>query len=221
MATDATLRQTIISNGWIVFKRSSNEFALIDEVRRLGQSLGKPGANRKGEEVEVLSPTSPMSAHTNSLSNKHGMGRFPLHTDGAHRLTPPRFIVLACVHPGARTAPTVLAPIGDFSLSKEEKCELESAPLTFRNGRQSFHSTILGQKRAFVRFDQDCMSYPDQRSRAAAHLFLERANAITLIEHWWQPGDVLVIDNYMVLHGRGVNDESASSDRKLLRASVE
>jgi alpha-ketoglutarate-dependent taurine dioxygenase len=42
-----------------------------------------------------------------------------------------------------------------------------------------------------------------------------------LIEHWWQPGDVLVIDNYMVLHGRGVNDESASSDRKLLRASVE
>jgi alpha-ketoglutarate-dependent taurine dioxygenase len=37
----------------------------------------------------------------------------------------------------------------------------------------------------------------------------------------WRIGDVLIIDNWNVLHGRGLAGTQASSDRKLFRVSVQ
>lgn len=221
MATDAVLRRQVIANGWVVLQRSINQTRLAQEVSELGRSLGQVGANRNGVAVEVLKPTASEDAYANSQSARHGARQIPLHTDGAHRLVPPRFIILACVEPSCVSVPTVLSPFAGCPLSDGERLELESAPVTYKNGRRSFHSTIINRDRAFIRFDLGCMIFPDCRSEAVANLFLSRANESKVYAHQWRSGDVLIFDNYSILHGRGDIDQEATADRKLLRVSVQ
>lgn len=58
--------------------------------------LGESVTGRYGRKVEPLIPTTQAAANAKSLSVVHGLGSFPMHTDGAHRLQPPRFVVLVC-----------------------------------------------------------------------------------------------------------------------------
>jgi len=58
-------------------------------------------------------------------------------------------------------------------------------------------------------------------SEASAKLIALRANEIGFTLVHWQTGDVLVMDNWNVPHGRGLGAAEASDDRKLLRVSVQ
>ncbi|WP_456683109.1 TauD/TfdA family dioxygenase [Bradyrhizobium sp. USDA 3311] len=57
-------------------------------------------------------------------------------------------------------------------------------------------------------------------SEASVKIITDRARDIGFTPVHWQTGDVIIIDNWNVLHGRGHSDDQASTDRKLLRVSV-
>lgn len=134
---------------------------------------------------------------------------------------PPRFLVLACDQPGASPVPTILQRFGDVGISKVERLACMAATFLIRNGRRSFYSTILSSDRSFVRLDPGCMSPINDESHAALHSIAPKLANARSTEIHWKAGDIIVIDNWRVMHGRGRTSERASPDRRLLRVAVQ
>jgi Taurine catabolism dioxygenase TauD, TfdA family len=193
---------------------------LTQAVTRIANSLGDIVPRRGGTFVERLSPRSSENARAKSLSRKFGCGALPLHCDTAHWLVPCRYIVLACAEPGHVEAPTVLLDTDSVSLSDEENLLTRSASFVVRNGRKSFYANLIDGQRSFVRLDPGCMEPVTDASIEAMNLYrCDRHRGKTVALHW-KLGDILVIDNWRVLHGRG-NVSNADPSRLLLRAYVQ
>jgi hypothetical protein len=220
--TDANiLAANVLRDGWVKPSVSGIGQDLRLVAQKFADQLGAPVTGRAGRAIEPLVPTQPMQANAKSLSRVHGLGAFPMHTDGAHRVTPPRFVVLVCASPGTTPVPTVLLRFSDLEFSGSERARFEAAPFLVRNGRRSFYSTICSTSRPFVRFDEECMVPQDASGKTSARLIAQRAKDVGFTSVHWRAGEVLLIDNWNVLHGRGLATPVASSDRKLFRVSVQ
>jgi hypothetical protein len=215
----AQIAERISLSGWLKFKASTGH-NLEAEVLSLASSLGEPVAGRGGKVVERLAPQATNAAHAKSLSAIHGHGSFPLHTDGAHRLLPPRFLLLACANPGSVPVPTLLQRFSELRLSPKERALCETATFLFRNGKHSFYSTVAGD-RPFIRFDEGCMMPLGPDGEAAASAVASSAALAAPIEIQWEAGDIVAVDNWKVLHGRGRATAQASPDRLLFRVSIQ
>ena len=216
-----TLRARVLRDGWLKTTVAELGYDLDAAAEATAMLLGHPIEGRAGQAIEALAPQKQASAKPRSLSVVHGLGSFPMHTDGAHRLQPPRFLVLVCASPGTSPVPTTLTRFGDLQISASEHASLEASPFLVRNGRRSFYSSICGRSRPFIRYDAGCMVPQGAESEAMARLVARRARNASPTLVSWRSGDVLVIDNWNVLHGRGVGPAETSPDRKLLRASVQ
>lgn len=218
---DRELLQRVRRDGWHLLPLPRTTESFSDDLLRFSRRLGDPVPGRRRATVEVLRPLAPEAARPRSLSALHGSNTFPLHTDGAHRLLPPQFILLACQYPGTRSVPTVLVHFADIRIPDREKGGYEGAPFLVSNGRHSFYTTIVQPARAFIRFDMGCMT---PASAEAAHLqaaIQSQLDGCTRATIHWREGDVLIIDNWNVLHGRGEAAIAASPDRRLERVSVQ
>jgi alpha-ketoglutarate-dependent taurine dioxygenase len=215
------LADRVLRDGWIKSTVTEMGHDLHSAPENIAKLLGDPITGRAGQTIEPLIPTQQTSANAKSLSMVHGLGSFPMHTDGAHRLQPPRFVVLVCASPGTSPVPTTLIRFRDLRISASERARLEASPFLVRNGRRSFYSTICSRSRIFIRFDAGCMMPQGAESEASAILIAHRAGEAGYTLVHWRTGDVLVLDNWNVLHGRGLEVSKASSDRKLLRVSVQ
>lgn len=215
------LAGTVLRDGW--FKSTVTELGhdMHSAPENIAKMLGNPVTGRAGKKIEPLIPQTQASANAKSLSVVHGLGSFPMHTDGAHRIQPPRFVVLVCASLGVSSVPTTLVRFRDLQITASERARFEVTPFLVRNGRQSFYSTICSPSRTFIRFDAGCMVPQGSESEACAKLIARRAKDIGFTAVDWRTGDVLVIDNWNVLHGRGIGAAKASDDRKLLRVSVQ
>jgi hypothetical protein len=198
------LAARVLRDGW--FKSTVTEMghAMHSAPENIARRLGDPVRGRAGQKIEALIPTEQARANAKSLSVVHGLGSFPMHTDGAHRLQPPRFVVLVCASPGKSPVPTTLIRFRDLQVSASEQAGLEAAPFLVRNGRRSFYSTIYSRCRPFIRYDAGCMMPQGSESEAGLKLIAQRANEVGFTPVHWRTGDVLVIDNWNVLHGRGL-----------------
>ncbi|WP_198029520.1 TauD/TfdA family dioxygenase [Bradyrhizobium sp. WSM3983] len=215
------LGDRVLRDGWFKSTVTAMGHDMHSAPENIAQLLGNPIAGRSGQKIEPLIPTEQAKANAKSLSVVHGLGAFPMHTDGAHRLQPPRFVVLVCASPGTSPIPTTLIRFRDLQMSASERSRLEAAPFLVRNGRSSFYSTICSRSRPFIRHDAGCMMPQGTESEASGKLIAQRAGEVGFTLVHWRTGDVLVIDNWTVLHGRGLRVSKASSDRKLLRVSVQ
>jgi TfdA family taurine catabolism dioxygenase TauD len=215
------LAARVLRDGWFKSTVTGIGYDVHSAPENIAKRLGNTVTGRAGQKIEPLIPTEQARANTKSLSVVHGLGSFPMHTDGAHRLEPPRFVVLVCASPGMSPVPTTLIRFRDLEVTASERTRLEAAPFLVRNGRKSFYSTICSASRMFIRYDAGCMIPQGSESEASVKLIAHRAREVgpTLVH--WRTGDVLVIDNWTVLHGRGLGVSEASSDRKLLRVSVQ
>jgi alpha-ketoglutarate-dependent taurine dioxygenase len=161
-----------------------------------------------------LRPVGKADAHPKSISAVHGLGPQPLHTDGAHLAVPPNIIVLTAETPNE--TPTKLWKI-TRSLPSGLRCahsNFEHGMFLVANGLNSFFASawapVIGH-----RYDPVCMSPCDARAREVASYFEEAGSQA--VEHSWEhAGQILVIHNHAVLHGRGAVDE-VHSDRELIR----
>jgi hypothetical protein len=211
----------LASRGWVSFAMPlSTESDLREQLLAMASGLGTPAATRSGGSLcDTLLPTEAAAAKPRSLSRVYAVGEFPLHIDTAHWLTPCRYVMLACVSPGSASRPTLLMDARRLPLGEHQSSLLHTTALRVTNGRNSFFSTILSTARPFVRFDPGCMTAttPDGTKALAV---LERQNWPDYIETiQWKTGTVLVMDNWRILHGRGLAD-CPDADRKLLRISI-
>lgn len=175
---------------------------LFDEVVQLSKDLGTSVTRSAGSTIDLLFPKDRSEANNASLSGKYGLGDFPLHCDTAHWPVPCRYIVLACIAPGDRSAATVLLDTHSIDLSPTEKQLATSALFFVRSGRRSFYATILSANYPFVRVDPGCLEPTSPHGIDALDLYERKRRTHLLKRIYWEAGDILVIDNWRVLHGR-------------------
>jgi hypothetical protein len=210
----------LAERGWFVH---SNEGAAagvtVSELGKLGDCLGTRVAGRAGTLQEVIQPQDANDAHPRSLSARYGLDALPFHTELSHRTKPCRYLLLGCIDPGSPAAATMLLDWRTLGFSSEELDLLECTPVLVRSGRRSFYSTILAPGGAFLRYDPGCLEAVDRRGRMALALVEDRLAGASSEAHHWRQGDILIIDNWRVLHGRSPSDRE--SGRRLARILID
>lgn len=198
---------------------STDADTILDEIRRIGDLLGMRAVGRAGALEEIVRPQTHDHAHPRSLSAQYGLNALPFHVELSHRPRPCRYLLLGCIDPGLSSTVTMLLDWRTLVFSSEELRLLESAPILVRTGRRSFYSTVLSPDRAFLRYDPGCLEAVDERGRTALMLLEHRLALASPYTHEWRRGDILIIDNWRVLHGRGPSDHDAS--RRLARILID
>lgn len=174
---------------------------------------------RMGADLEIIAPSAPEQSHPRSLSVSNGLGRLPLHVELSHRTVPCRYVAMACLDPGHPRAATLLLDRKTLGFTPEDEALLVSAPIFVRSGRRSFYSTLMPPHRSYLRYDPGCIEAPDERGLAALEFLEKRLSTAEPQKHEWQPGDILVIDNWRVLHGR--SSSAPESGRRLARIMID
>lgn len=210
----------LADRGWARHLVESDEAgAVLSELGRVGDLLGARTVGRGGALEEVVRPKMTADAHPRSLSARYGLNALPFHTELSHRPRPCRYLLLGCIDPGSPSAMTMLLDWRTLRFSSGEIQLLESAPLLVRTGRRSFYSTILPPGRAFVRYDPCCLEPVNERGRTALSLVEDRLGGGSPQTHEWRRGDILVLDNWRVLHARGPSNQRSS--RRLARILID
>lgn len=210
----------LFESGWSLHgSEAETPDAILQEMVKLGARLGTRVAGRAGQLGEVVQPIVADEAHPRSLSARYGLGALPFHTELSHRPRPCRYLLLGCVDPGSPAAATMLLDWRRLGFAREELGLLEEAPVLVRTGRRSFYSTILGPGGAFLRYDPGCLEPIDERGRKAMQLVEDRVMRAPSYAYYWRRGDVLIIDNWRVLHGRSPSDHG--SGRSLARILID
>jgi hypothetical protein len=212
----------LLIRGWSSYDvHAKSDSALRGELTALADHLGTPVASRAGRQLcDKLCPTEALLAKPNSLSEKYSLGEFPCHSDTAHWVIPCRFVVLACVSPGAANRPTFLLDTKSLPIDEADRKLLYRAPFRIRNGKNSFFGTILSKARHFVRYDPGCMHPVDASAKQAMGVFSKERWSSYVEKIAWTEGRVVIIDNWRVLHARG-RAETLDHDRILLRILIE
>jgi hypothetical protein len=200
----AEQHRELSERGWTLTHTTVTDAKAFSELLlTLAAGLGVPIAARRGEAiVSVLRPTVATEARPNSLSASYSTGAFPFHIDTAHWIVPCRYIVIGCFDAGEGDRKTLLLDRSTLPLSNEQNQLLLSVPLRVINGRQSFFSTIAKRGRPFVRYDPGCMRATTEDGERAMAVYSDGAWTDRTAEVCWTKGNVLVIDNWRVLHGR-------------------
>ncbi len=206
-----------LGKGWATTKIEHDDSdGFTRELLMIAARLGTPKGTRGTTLVDMLRPTSNVEAPLPSLSRTSGTGEQPWHMDGAHWLTPPRFLVLGMMNCKPSCAPTELLDARHLVPSHLHEAT-HTEPLLVRSGSKSFYATVATKGQPFLRFDPGCMqAITDDGQKLVNELVA--LNPPATYQHQWEPGSVLVINNWKMLHRRA--DASHSLDRVLCRVSV-
>lgn len=210
----------LAQRGWTYYAATNaSAETLLNKLQALGNQLGHRVKGRGLAFSEIIKPQRPHEAHPRSLSAQYGLAALPLHVELSHRLQPCRYLLLGCMNPGSPGTATRLLDWRTLVFSADELELLAHAPVFVRTGRWSFYATILAPNHAFLRYDPGCLEAVDVRGQSALNL-LERHLALAAPElHEWRQGDILIIDNWRVLHGRAPS--RANSGRRLARIVID
>src|ERR1700742_4861087 len=121
------LAARVQKDGWIKSTVTETGDNLHEAAERMARRLGNPIRGRAGRKIEPLIPTKQVGANAKSLSVMHGLGSFPMHTDGAHLPRPPTFVVLGCASPGTVAVPTTLRRFRRLHAPEQDRELLETA----------------------------------------------------------------------------------------------
>ncbi len=195
----ATIREEVLERGFAF--RPSRRQGDVGEVR--AAQIGTPMSLGSGDPLHRLTPASANRRGPNSYSGLYGLGAFPLHTDLAHYRLPPRYFVLRCRVPGSGVGTTLLdstgivASIGASLLSRglvqprRPRAGIRPLLRLFDPAVRLFRWDI-----EFIRPASDAGA----EAVAAVGAALARLEPVEIqLDH---PGDMLVIDNWRILHGR-------------------
>jgi len=171
--------------------------------------------------VERISPKTRDQARLGTLSALYGLESFPLHTERAHWVTPPHYVVFRSV--GAATArPTTFVDSDGLTNKTRLLQRLATVPWRVTWGDTAFDAPVLtavsDASRRF-RYDPCCMTVRDRRHMDLAAELDEELGQLRMTEHFWKADSALIIDNWRVLHGRGPS-LTADFDRVLERIVV-
>lgn len=202
-----SLSKDLQQNGFVQFG-SDGEQSTINIARSIGQVFRVESMPL----IQTLTPREKVSENESTYSGNYGMEMFPFHTDLAHWYRPPRYLMLRCVIPAKEVFTRIVH--GDSIFKDESPLELKRA--LFKPRRR------LDNKSYFLRLVQDGIIRWDS-------LFIRPTNSLAeemkvrimkkfdnadfksiLFE---KPGDVIVLDNWKVLHCRSRIPASAHERR--------
>jgi alpha-ketoglutarate-dependent taurine dioxygenase len=218
MPIPSGLSERLQQHGWVLLGSNSSR-GLGNRMTDIARHLGTIADGPTARTIQTIAPRDQGAAPVSSLSHQFGLGPFPLHNDTAHWTLPCRYVILACAEVGSVRAPTLLADAHDPGFSDDERLLLHSSTFLVRNGGKSFYASLLDSRRRFIRFDPGCMEPMTTASVTAMQLYGMRRQRSRVIACDWEEGNVLIIDNWRMLHGRG-NDVPADPQRRLLRVYV-
>ena len=215
------LKKHLAEKGW--WKGKCHGQDLDAFLLEIAVSLGDPvGMRRRRDVIEILKPIRSGSAYPNSLSKQYALSEFPIHCDTAHWPTPCRYIVIGCNNKGSCGRKTILVDWKSMTLEDAELSLLKSATLIVKHGKSSFYSPIIHENELYARYDPGCMFPASNDSNFALSLFDSILDKAEKSEACWKKNDVVVIDNWRILHGRGKPSQSSdlNSIRELHRVLV-
>src|ERR1700674_5823593 len=194
----------IPAGGWRLFRNLLPIGPNLSEVfLSVSRQWGEPiPARRDGELVDILRPQDLSEARPRTLSSTYGLRAFPFHNDTAHWTTPSRYLCLACVDPGEGQRTTLLVSLASTLALNGTAAGIGEGVFLIRSGRRSFYSSIASRGRPWLRYDPGCMMPASSLALNAWHQMQNVIASRTPTPIHWQKGDLLVLDNWTVLHGR-------------------
>lgn len=205
--------QKLHNDGWQVFDGITND----DVFHAIGASLGKLIPDSFGQLQSVLRPHHSGEVLTRSFSFKYGYNAFPLHTDTAFWIEPVRYIVLRSQAPSS--TPTLVLPRRATQLLFSGK-DSDRALFWLRTKTGTRYAKVrLEEPEMGFRFDLNNMGPANEYGKRLVAR-VAQTEASELIEILWTGENVLVIDNWLCLHGRGAV-ETHDSNRALTRLYVD
>lgn len=186
-------------------------------VGEVALSLGDPIARSDGGISENLIPRA--FASPNTYSGIYGLAEFPFHTDLAHWLQPPRFILLRCskgyqsvftlLHDGAAIADAVTRDLMMRALFKPRRPQ-RGASFLLRLCERFENADRFRWDQVFLR--PACKLGQVAHHEVGAYLRRENPTKLSLIA----AGDTLLIDNWRMLHARSLVPRGCE-DRRIER----
>ena len=171
--------------------------------------------------VQTLIPKHRIESHVNRYSGNYGLGEFPLHTDLAHWIHPPRYFMLRCRvgSPGVVTSLLACSALA----SRLSTLKLRRAIVRPRHrGPKGIHCLLPlvfhTQDISGFRWDPLFLIPMNKPASQVAHLMAtcgwKESHLASLSMS--QPGDTLIVDNWRILHNRG-SVSAADMNRRLER----
>jgi L-asparagine oxygenase len=191
-----------------------------DALHMAAQMGGVTRDPRHPNDLRRISPQPLEAANPNTLSSRYGLGAFPYHTEVAHWRTPASLVFLFCEQPGRGSRRTLLIDSQAWTFSEREYHVLTQGvwKVAFLN---PFLATVADSKGNGIqlRFDLGCMRPYGRRALAAQEVIMSRLESSQDIEVEWHAGELLVLDNFRMLHARGPA-KADDTDRVLCRILV-
>ncbi len=211
--TGDVLRGELEERGWALTCATTTK-----NLVAIASRLGTPIETRRGAGVvDVLTARVESDAPKRSLSGKHGLGRFPSHTDFAHYRNPPRWVLLRASESSG--CATLIADTRRLELSPTERSAVAGALWIVNPGRRPFLASALSRDGRTVRYDAACMHTAHARWAPMTTLFADAIAHLPSEQIVWYPTRVLILDNTRIVHGR--EPVPSSKYRQLQRVVVE
>jgi hypothetical protein len=203
MLTSLSYTESLRLNGFAVMRKFAVDLTSIDASRQLGEIDVVEGL----DSVQTLVPHDCDEAQPNTYSGNFGRSAFPLHTDLAHWVRPPRYFVLRCICGAPNVATHLLdgQVLIDTFGTDTLRMALVQPRRPMRNGKQLLRllERLDAPSRSLIRWDSLYLRpatslAADILERIQTFLLRLQPAQVTLLEM----GDTLVVDNWRCLHGR-------------------
>jgi L-asparagine oxygenase len=188
------------------------------EAERIISKYGERDVNNYGE-TEIIFPGKP-SKSGHSLTDKYGMGAFPLHTDVAYWSTPARYLAFYCLNPGEGKRTTQIVNLENHLEELVEVVDHANDLFIIRPRSKPFYTQIINGSigHRWIRWDPEIMTpVIDSDIKIRVEHFIMDQN---VYEIEWESRMLVIINNRTSVHGRGqsaVNDSNRMLKRILIK----
>lgn len=204
-------------NEYNVIENCDSVESFISLVKKLGEII--PTTN--GQEYDVIVANDGRNARLGSFSQNFGLNTFPLHTDTAFWAVPARLLVMWS--PEISSTSTTMLPWKDIldRFSQTEKNAVNEAVFVVKTFENSNYRAInfISSKKNGYRYDPNIMLPANRQAEKFVEAFNKVISQVNLIDLYWSGSNVLVLNNWKMLHGRSRVDNEHEK-RKIYRAYV-
>jgi len=194
--------QELKSKGFALLRSYLPRLDTTTAISTLGDCIQLEGV----EKVQILSPKKQEDSTPNTYSGIYGLQDFPLHTDLAHWKNPPRYLALRCIV-GSMSVQTQLVQFSGVA-ERMGVCELKRLLIQPRrpiNGSRSLLNVLEIKPNGQHLYRWDSV-FVEPATTISTLMFYQLEKHIQdekrIDVHLKDPGDTLIIDNWVMLHGR-------------------
>ncbi|WP_159759804.1 TauD/TfdA family dioxygenase [Sphingomonas sp. 8AM] len=170
---------------------------------RVAEELGQVMLLSGGKLVQELTPKA--TSTPNTYSGLFGLDRFPFHTDLAHWLIPPRYLLLRCIR-GYADVPTMI--LDGRAIASDVGADLMGRALVRPRRPRRGEVRMLRLRQSdgtddIIRWDIEYLKPASHVGELVFSNFQNRVEEATpTAAVMVDDGDVLIIDNWRMLHAR-------------------